>query len=312
MVKSRPAVQETSVWSLGREDPLEKEMATQSTILAWEFHGQWGLVGYSPQGHKELGTPEGLTHTPWDNHLGSMCHWSIGWELLRSSDFILSHSLLLVFYVFDSLCTSVRYYSLSPKRTLRLREVKSPTPPTPCHKIAQLILKTSVMGKLAWTPLSWGPLCESWPESPWDLHWDDSGALCASHLGCVAQVLQDLAHVLDHSHTVLPTVIPEAGGRELGGQDTGHPWKGGEEGVSGQASELLWEAALTTWLWSMKLRMASRSSLCHWPSQDCPHKKSTALPESKSCLQNVWKAWWLVQSESCWMRAVSRSHSWLW
>ena len=31
-----PAMQETQVWSLGWEDPLEKEMATHSSILAWE------------------------------------------------------------------------------------------------------------------------------------------------------------------------------------------------------------------------------------------------------------------------------------
>ena len=35
MVKSLPAVWETQVRSLGREDPLEKEMATHSSILAW-------------------------------------------------------------------------------------------------------------------------------------------------------------------------------------------------------------------------------------------------------------------------------------
>ena len=32
-----PAVQETRVRSLGREDPLEKEMATHCSILAWEI-----------------------------------------------------------------------------------------------------------------------------------------------------------------------------------------------------------------------------------------------------------------------------------
>ena len=31
---------------------LEKEIATQSTILAWEIQGQRSLVGYSPEGHK--------------------------------------------------------------------------------------------------------------------------------------------------------------------------------------------------------------------------------------------------------------------
>ena len=37
MVKSLPAVWETRVRYLGREDPLEKEMATQSSILAWKI-----------------------------------------------------------------------------------------------------------------------------------------------------------------------------------------------------------------------------------------------------------------------------------
>ena len=37
MVKNLPVMQETRVWSLGQEDPLEKEMATHSSILAWEI-----------------------------------------------------------------------------------------------------------------------------------------------------------------------------------------------------------------------------------------------------------------------------------
>ena len=36
-VKNLPAVQETRVRSLGREDPLEKEMATHPSILAWRI-----------------------------------------------------------------------------------------------------------------------------------------------------------------------------------------------------------------------------------------------------------------------------------
>ena len=39
MVKNLPAKQETWVQSLGQEDPLEKEMATHSSILAWEIPG---------------------------------------------------------------------------------------------------------------------------------------------------------------------------------------------------------------------------------------------------------------------------------
>ena len=37
MVKNSPAKRETWVQSLGWEDPLEKEMATHSSILAWEI-----------------------------------------------------------------------------------------------------------------------------------------------------------------------------------------------------------------------------------------------------------------------------------
>ena len=37
IVKNLPAMQETWVQSLDREDPLEKEMATHFTILAWEI-----------------------------------------------------------------------------------------------------------------------------------------------------------------------------------------------------------------------------------------------------------------------------------
>ena len=44
-VKNLPEIQETQVWSLGQEDPLEKGMATHSSILAWRIHGQRSLVG---------------------------------------------------------------------------------------------------------------------------------------------------------------------------------------------------------------------------------------------------------------------------
>ena len=53
MLKNLPAMQETWLQSLGRNDPLEKGMATHSSIsLSGEFCGQRSLVGYSPWGHK--------------------------------------------------------------------------------------------------------------------------------------------------------------------------------------------------------------------------------------------------------------------
>ena len=39
VVKNPLAKQEMQVWSLDQEDPLEKEMATHSSILAWEIPG---------------------------------------------------------------------------------------------------------------------------------------------------------------------------------------------------------------------------------------------------------------------------------
>jgi len=66
MVKNPCAMQETWVWSLGREDPLEKGMVTTPVFLPGKFHGQRSPVGYSPWGPKELDTTEQLTHTqPW-------------------------------------------------------------------------------------------------------------------------------------------------------------------------------------------------------------------------------------------------------
>ena len=55
-VKRLPAMPETRVQSLGRENPLEKEMATHSSILAWEIlwtdeHGGLQSMGSQRVGH---------------------------------------------------------------------------------------------------------------------------------------------------------------------------------------------------------------------------------------------------------------------
>ena len=47
-LKHLPGMWDTRVRSLGQEDPLEKEMATHSSTLAWRIHGRRSLVGYSP------------------------------------------------------------------------------------------------------------------------------------------------------------------------------------------------------------------------------------------------------------------------
>ena len=53
-------MQETYVRSLGQEDPVEKEMATHSSILAWEISYREEPGGYNPWGHKESDTTERL------------------------------------------------------------------------------------------------------------------------------------------------------------------------------------------------------------------------------------------------------------
>ena len=58
-VKNLPAVQETQVRSLGREDPLEKEWQPTPVFLPGEFHGQT-MMGYGPWGHKKSDTTEHL------------------------------------------------------------------------------------------------------------------------------------------------------------------------------------------------------------------------------------------------------------
>ena len=46
--KNLPAIQETWVQSLGQEDPLEQEVATHPSILAWKSHEQRSLGACSP------------------------------------------------------------------------------------------------------------------------------------------------------------------------------------------------------------------------------------------------------------------------
>ena len=63
-VKNPPAMQEMEemeeirVGSLGWEDPLEEEMATHSSILAWRIPWTEEPGRYSPWGHKQLGRTE--------------------------------------------------------------------------------------------------------------------------------------------------------------------------------------------------------------------------------------------------------------
>ena len=88
IVKNWPAMQETQVWSLGRKDPLEKEMATHFSVLAWRIPWTEVLDGlYNPWGvwlHTEIYTCDNAS-------------WPLCW----------GHLFIKVLYKSTSLCSSL-------------------------------------------------------------------------------------------------------------------------------------------------------------------------------------------------------------
>ena len=74
-VKNLPAMQETQVRSLGQEDPLEKEMVTHSSILAWEI--PWTE---EPGRGKSMGLQR-VRHN-WVTNTFSFLHFKSGWDQL--------------------------------------------------------------------------------------------------------------------------------------------------------------------------------------------------------------------------------------
>ena len=93
LVKNMPAKQETRVWSLGREDALEKEMATCSSILAWRIPWPEEPGVLPPWGHKELDMTEQLSTRAegmkphriwWADFTCPLNTWMPQWDLAPS------------------------------------------------------------------------------------------------------------------------------------------------------------------------------------------------------------------------------------
>ena len=78
-LKRLPAIWETWVRSLGREDPLEKEMATHSSILAWRIPWMEEIGGLQSKGRKESDTTERL-HLHFKRGRFDSCVWKIPWR----------------------------------------------------------------------------------------------------------------------------------------------------------------------------------------------------------------------------------------
>ena len=64
-------MKETRVQSLGQEDPLEKGMATHSSILAWRIPWTEEPGGLQSMGHRESDMTEWLTYS--HSHIAYMC-----------------------------------------------------------------------------------------------------------------------------------------------------------------------------------------------------------------------------------------------
>ena len=94
MVKNLPAMQETQVWSLGQEDPLEKGVATNSSILAWRI--PW------------IEKPDGLQ--PFGSQ--RVCH---NWATTLSLYIYYPHIHKQMKFVF---CDSFKYNELFPETNL--------------------------------------------------------------------------------------------------------------------------------------------------------------------------------------------------
>ena len=77
--------QDTLVQSLGREDPLEEEMATHSSILAGRIPWTESLVGYGPQGHNESDMTEHAGDKPGEKQLPTVTLGLPGGSLVKNT-----------------------------------------------------------------------------------------------------------------------------------------------------------------------------------------------------------------------------------
>ena len=73
VIKNLQEMQETRVWSLGQEDPLDRKWRPTPVFLLGKSHEQRNLVSYSPWSHKESDTADHIhTNTHEFSHLESV------------------------------------------------------------------------------------------------------------------------------------------------------------------------------------------------------------------------------------------------
>ena len=168
-VKRLPAMQESWVWSLSREDPLGKEMATHTSasgVLARKIPWTEKPGGYSPWGSKESDTTEWL-------HF----HFSKRWDYLEKRRSVFENNSIYVDWKFW--CSGHTFKGLSS--SLLFRSDRNKASPVPCCSLKIRLLR---------------PVCLPWssviPESPWvtSFRWQSSGVFHSSSE--LPHIFQDL------------------------------------------------------------------------------------------------------------------------
>ena len=76
MVKNPSVIQDIWIWSQGKKDTLEEEMANHSGILAWEIPQTEETGGYSPGRSQQVGHDWATEHACMSNILQPMDNWS--------------------------------------------------------------------------------------------------------------------------------------------------------------------------------------------------------------------------------------------
>ena len=84
-------MQETQVQSMSQGEPLEKGMATHSSILSWRILWMRILVGYSPWGHKESDmtwffVSNYVSNELIHNQVEQLTEWSLSKSIMVASD----------------------------------------------------------------------------------------------------------------------------------------------------------------------------------------------------------------------------------
>ena len=92
MIKNLPVIQETQVWSLGGEDPMEKGMATHSSICAWRIPGTEKPSKLQPMGLQRVRHDWATnTHTHTKRK-----HVQSAWEMMASN--------ITILQIWDAIC----------------------------------------------------------------------------------------------------------------------------------------------------------------------------------------------------------------